>query len=138
MNSASKSLPRHLAILKERLLPPSDYETAFNYFLEEFGGDSDFIALGKVEELPALMTVLNHIATQALGKPVKLERVRLSRVPGHGFHHGSAAVDGRAVILFYFEDANTGLLAIIPGARGAAEMARFRLPAALPVDPGRN
>ena len=138
MNTASQNLAHHLGVLRARLLPPSDYETAFNYFLEEFGGDLAFIALGKVEELPGLLAVLDHVAAKALGRPAKLERVRLSRVPGHGFHHGSAAVDGRAAIFFYFEDVNTGLLAIIPGPRGAAELARFRLPESLAMDPGRN
>ena len=49
-----------------------------------------------------------------------------------------AAVDGRAAIFFYFEEANTGLLAIIPGPRGAAELGRFRMPEAMAVDAGRN
>ena len=138
MNSASENLAHHLGILRERLLPPSDYETAFHYFLEEFGGDAKFIALGEVEEAPNLVAVLGHLATTALGKPVTVKQPRISRVPGVGFLHGSAAVEGRAAVFFYFEAVNTGLLAIIPGVRGAVELARFRLPEALATDPKYN
>ena len=91
-----------------------------------------------VEEAPNLVALLAHIATKALGKPVGIQQSRISAVPGFRFHHGSAAVDGRAAVFFYFEEANTGLMAIIPGVRGEVEMARFRLPEGLAIDHGRN
>ncbi|MBX7206667.1 MAG: hypothetical protein K1X78_00030 [Verrucomicrobiaceae bacterium] len=138
MNTASQNLPRHLDILRERLLHPTDYEKAFHYFLEEFGGDADFIAMGEVEAAPLIVAVLSHIASKSLGKPVRVEGARLSLVRDHRFHHGSAAVDGRALVFFYFEDSNKGLVTIIPGADGGAGMARFSLPQNLPVNPAHN
>lgn len=138
MNSASQDITRHLDILRTRLLPPSDYETAFHYFIEEFGGDAKFIELGEVEEAPNLVEVLGYLATTALGKAVTLKQPRISRVPGAGFLHGSAAVEGRAAVFFYFEAVNAGLLAIIPGVRGAMELARFRLPGSMALDPRYN
>jgi len=38
MNSASQDFPFHLGVLRERMLHPTDYETAVSYFLEEFAG----------------------------------------------------------------------------------------------------
>jgi len=102
MNYASQDIDMHLSILRQRLQHPTDYELALNYFLEEFGGDQKFIAMGKVEAAPLLVTVLGHIARKALGKAVRMERARISVMPQQQFHHGSAAVDGRAVIMFYF------------------------------------
>jgi hypothetical protein len=134
MNQASTDLPRHLGILLERLQHPTDYETAFHYFLEEFGGDHEFIALGEPERPPFLVKILDTIAGRMLSATVTLDNLCLSDVPGHGFHHGSARVDDRSVIVFYFDAANLGLLVMIPGVRGAAEFARFQLP----VDPSRN
>ncbi len=138
MNTASQDLPVHLEILRDRLLHPTDYERAFHYFLEEFGGDRKFIELGEVEALPNLVKVLSLIATKALSRPVQVQQSRISAVPGHGFHHGSAAVDGRAAVFFYFEAVNTGLMAIIPGLRGGAEIARFQLPQSMPINPSQN
>ena len=94
--------------------------------------------MGAVEQALDLVQVLNHVASAALGKEVELAEPKISLVPGHGFHHGSAGLEGRAAIFFYFEAVNTGLLVIIPGVRGEAEIGRFRLPASLTVDVGRN
>ena len=138
MNNASQDLPLHLGVLLAKLQHPTDYEKAFYYFIEEFGSDKRFIALGIPEEPPHLLAIAQHIAGKALGKTVGLEKTRISHVPEHRFHHGSASVDGRAVILLYFEAVNTGLLAIIPGVRGAAEFARFRLPSEPTPDLSRN
>ncbi|MBI3881888.1 MAG: hypothetical protein HY301_17735 [Verrucomicrobia bacterium] len=138
MNSASENLEHHLGILRERLLHPTDYEKAFHYFLEGFGGDQKFIALGEVEEAPNLVAVLAHIASQGFGRPVRLERTRLSAMPKFRFHHGSAAVDGRALVCFYFEEVNTGLMIVLPGVKGEADIARFRLPPGMGVTTGNN
>jgi hypothetical protein len=138
MNSASHDLKQHLAVLEERLQHRTDYEKAFHYFLEEFGGDRAFIAMGEVEKAPDIVEVLNQVASAALGKDAKVENVCMSLLPGHGFHHGSARVDERAVICFYFESINCGLVAIIPGGRGEMDVARFRMPGSRPMQPGLN
>ena len=52
MNSASQNFPHHLGILRERMLHPTDYETAVNYFLEEFAGDNAFIRESDPEQMP--------------------------------------------------------------------------------------
>jgi hypothetical protein len=134
MNQASTDLPKHVAILLERLQHPTDYEKAFHYFIEEFGGDHEFIALGEPERPALLVKVLESIANRMLSSTIDLENLCLSDVPGHGFHHGSARAEGRAVIVLYFDAPNLGLLVMIPGVHGAAEFARFKLP----VDPSKN
>lgn len=138
VNTASQNLEHHLGILRERLLHPTDYEKAFGYFLEEFGGDQKFIAMGEVEEVPLIVAVLSHIASKSLGKQVRAQQSRVSVVPGHRFHHGSAAVDGRTLVFFYFEADTKGLVAIVPGVDGGAGFARFSLPQNLPVNPAHN
>jgi len=138
MNNASQDLKLHLGELRERLLHQTDYERALHYFLEEFGGDKKFVEMGEVEQAPHLKAVLAHIASKALEKSLELEQARISRIRGFRFHHGCAVVDGRASIFFYFEEVNAGLMAIIPGIRGEAEVARFRLPTGLQGDPENN
>jgi hypothetical protein len=138
MNRASGNLELHLRILRERLQHPTDYEKAFHYFLEEFAGDQNFIAQGVVEQAPQLAAVLSLIASRALGKEVQWQQTRISALPAFRFHHGLGSVDGRVALFFYFEEINSGLVAIIPGQQGEAELGRFRLPGGLGADPAKN
>lgn len=137
VNTASQNLPHHLAILRERMLHPTDYEKAMHYFLEEFVGDVAFLRASLAEDAPHLLALVTHVACQALGHKVSVDEARISRLPGHNFFHGGLAMDGRAVLFFYFTELETGVLTIMPGVRGAAEMARFQMPGGL-IDPRKN
>src|SRR6266481_6011565 len=122
MNSASQNFPHHLGALRQRMLHPTDYELAVNYFLEEFAGDMAFVRGSEPEQMPHLVAVLNIVVSKAMGRHVEV---------------GNAQADGRIVLFFYFEDADTGLLMLIPGIRGQMEVARFHLKGGLP-DPRWN
>jgi len=137
MNSASQDFPRHLGVLRERLLHPTDYELSVNYFLEEFAGDEAFVRASDRELIPHLVALLSKVVAQDLGRKVELDGVLVSYLREHKFVHGNAQADGRIVIFFYFEDADAGCAMIIPGVRGEGDIARFRLTAGLP-DPRRN
>jgi hypothetical protein len=137
MNTASENLPHHLGVLRERMLHPTDYELALNYFLEEFAGDVKFIEQCKRDEEPKLLSVVRHVASKAIGRQVLFDHVRLLFLEAHRFYHGNASVAGRVALYFYFQEADTGILAVIPGNSGAADLARFRLAGALP-DPRKN
>ena len=127
MNTASQNLPHHLGVLRERLLHPTDYERALHYFLEEFGGDIAFVRASEPEEAPHLVAVLGHIASRALGNQLEIENATVSQLREHQFYHGNAQAGGRVVLFFYFKEADVGLMALIPGARGEMDIARFRL-----------
>jgi hypothetical protein len=137
MNSASQNFPHHLGILRERMLHPTDYERAVHYFLEEFAGDGAFIRASDCEPMPHLVAVLGHVVSKSLGQPVKLEGALVSYLREHRFVHGNAQADGRVVLFFYFEEADTGLAMIIPGIRGRGDMARFHVTGGL-ADPKQN
>jgi hypothetical protein len=137
MNTASQNLPHHLGVLRERMLHPTDYELALNYFLEEFAGDVAFLNVSEPDDAPHLLAVLAHVAGKALGKKAVFDEAKLFLVREHGFYHGNAAVAGRVVLFFYFQEADTGIAALIPGVSGAMDVARFRLTAGLP-DPRKN
>ena len=137
MNSASQNFPHHLDVLRERMLHPIDYELAVNYFLEEFAGDVAFVRGSESERMPHLVAVLNIVVSKAIARHVEVENAFVSYLREHRFVHGNAQADGRIVLFFYFEDADTGLLMLIPGIRGQMEVARFHLKGGLP-DPRWN
>ena len=137
MNTASQDLPRHLGELRERMLHPTDYELALNYFLEEFAGDAGFLEASEPDDSPPLLAVLARVAAKALGRNAAFDEAKLFLLREHRFYHGNAAVAGRVMLFFYFQEANTGIAALIPGTTGATEVARFRLTSGLP-DPRKN
>lgn len=137
MNSASQNLPHHLSVLRERMLHPTDYDQAVNYFLEEFAGDAAFIKASDPEEMPHLIAVLGRVVSQAVGKTVALEGALVSHLREHRFVHDNARADGRIVLFIYFSEADTGLLMLLPGVRGQMDVARFRMTGGL-ADPKQN
>jgi hypothetical protein len=137
MNSASDNFPLHLGVLRERMLHPSDYELAVNYFLEEFAGDAAFVRASDREQMPHLVAALSIVVSKAIGRRVEVENALVSYLREHGFVHGNAVADGRIVLFFYFEQADAGVVMLIPGIHGEMEVARFRVKGGLP-DPRWN
>src|SRR5260370_10446604 len=101
MNSASRNFPHHLGMLRERMLHPTDYELAVNYFLEEFAGDVAFVRGSEPEQMPHLVAVLNIVVSKAMGRHVAVENTLLSYLRAHRVVHGNAQAGGRIVLYFY-------------------------------------
>ena len=137
MNSASDNFPLHLGVLRERMLHPTDYELAVNYFLEEFAGDAAFVRASDREQMPHLVAALSIVVSKATGRRVEVENALVSYLREHGFVHGNAVADGRIVLFFYFEQADAGVVMLIPGIDGEMEVARFRVKGGRP-DPRWN
>jgi hypothetical protein len=137
MNSASKNFPHYLRELRERMLHPTDYEKAVNYFLEEFAGDGDFVRASDREQMPHLVAVITNVVSKAVGNDAELEETLVSYLREHRFVHGNARAAGRIVIFFYFEEADTGMVMLVPGVRGEMEVARFKLAGGL-INPSHN
>jgi len=135
---ASENLSHHLEVLQQKLEQGQGYEQALYYFLEEFAGDARFGH--NVQRLIrlALLDEPGHVATTSLGKSSSIEQQRAFRLPQFRFIHGNAAVSGRVVLFFYFEEVDTGLMALIPGTKGGTEIARFRLTGGLASNPKHN
>jgi hypothetical protein len=126
MNSASQNFAHHLAVLRERMLHPSDYEGAVHYFLEEFAGDAVFVTASNPERMPQLVAVLRTVLSQMIGGQADLEGVLVSHLREHRFVHGNARTNGRIVLFFYFQDEDKGILMLIPGVRNEGEVRVFR------------
>jgi hypothetical protein len=127
VDSASQNLTHHLSVLQQKLQHATDYELALTYFLEQFAADTAFHQQCQPEPAPHLFALLRRVTARALGEPASLEQFRAFRLPEFGFHHGAAQVADRAMVFFFFESFDTGLMALIPGVKGAMEVARFRL-----------
>lgn len=119
------------------MLHPTDYETAVSYFLEEFAGDKAFVQASEPEQMPHLVSILGKVVSKAVGDAVKIEGSLVSYLRAHKFVHGNARAGSRIVLFFYFEEADTGIVMLIPGIRGEMEIARFKLAGGL-INPLNN
>jgi len=139
VNTASEDLTHHLEVLRQKLEHQTDYQLALNYFLEEFAGDAQFVGRSEPEAAPHLLAVIQHTAAKMLGgSPSVFDDCRVLRLAEFKFTHGNAILAGRVVLFFYFEPQNLGLMALIPGVRGATELGRFRLTGPLATHPKNN
>jgi hypothetical protein len=138
VNQASENLTHHLKVLQQKLEHATDYELALAYFLEEFAGDAKFIQQCVPDQALNLMAVLGQVAAKALGEAAAVQQARVFSLPQTGFYHGNAQVAGRVLLFFYFEGEDTGLAALIPGLKGGAEVARFRVTGDLAGNPKHN
>jgi hypothetical protein len=124
-------------VLQEKLQHATDYDQALSYFLEEFAGDAEFMQQCEPDESLHLVAALTHVVEKTVGKEMALQNSRVFRLAQFRFSHGNAAVGDRVVLFFYFDAVDTGLMALIPGLRGEAEVARFRLTGGL-ANPKHN
>lgn len=137
MNTASQDLQHHLSVLREKMSHPNNYELAATYFLEEFAGDLDFLAVSEPDQAPHILTVLTNVTRKILGDALELTDVKVFRLTQYKFYHGCAAVASRALLFFYFEEDSTGVFIIFPGCQGTMDVGRFQIPNGL-CDPREN
>jgi hypothetical protein len=102
-----------LATLKDRLLTARDFGDVLTYFLDHFGEDPGFIALGERCEHPFLEAVFTQVGGQLFGRPIRVSNVMLTRLAEEGFVHGTVQLEDRLGTVLYFEDIQKGLLSVV-------------------------
>jgi hypothetical protein len=115
-----------LATLKDRLIHAENFTQVWEYFLDHFGQDPEFIALGERTDDPFLEAVLTQVGTELFQREVAPTDFLLTRVPEHQFVHGGCILNGRLTNVLYFEDIHTGLLAVVTSVTPAeTKLVRF-------------
>jgi hypothetical protein len=84
----------------------------WRFFLDHFGENPLFIALGEQIHHPFLEAVFAQIGEQILGRKVDLSELILKRVPDHYFVHGGGLLGGSLFNVLYFEDTHAGMMAV--------------------------
>ena len=89
-----------LAQLKEKMVQAKEFSKVWKYFLDHFGEDPAFMALGEPTRPPLLEAVFTQIARQLFQRDVDWSQVIFTSLPEHQFVHGGgtiAVVVGTAV-----------------------------------------
>jgi hypothetical protein len=130
-----------LATLKDKLVTATEFDDVFRYFLDHFGENPKFIALGERSHDPFLVAVIEQIASQIFGKRVPLDNLLLTRLPDHNFTHGGVILNSHLANVLYFDDIRMGLVAVLMGfPTGEMKYARFsgQRPRPVPMNPSAN
>jgi len=98
--------------LKEKLGGASNFFPVYEYFLDHFGENPEFISLGDRTDSPFLEAVLAQVGGQLFQKEVEPHGLMLTRLPDQQFIHGACMLRGRLACVIYFEDIQMGLLAV--------------------------
>jgi hypothetical protein len=96
--------------LKDQILNAKQYAKVWEFFLDHFGEDPDFIALGQRVRHPFLEAVFAQIAQQLFKCEVNWNQVFFTSLPEHHFIHGGGLVNGGLLNVLYFDDLHTGLM----------------------------
>ncbi len=102
-----------MAKLKTKLHEAQTFSDVWDFFLTHFGEKREFIALGERGSDPFLETVLAQVGEQLFGRPIRITDMMLTRLPGHGFIHGTVFIEGRLTSAIYFEEIHKGMLAVL-------------------------
>jgi hypothetical protein len=102
----------HLQALKQKLLHDIELPPVWNYFMDHFGDHQEFMDLSETCQHEALQEMVTAVAGKLFPGPGQVMTLRLLRVPSQQFIHGPVSIGGRMGLVFYFEDADVGLLAI--------------------------
>jgi hypothetical protein len=102
-----------LATLKEKIASAKDFGSVWSYFFDHFGEDPAFIALGERTQDAFLEAILLQVGGELFGRQVALGNLLLTRLPEHHFIHGGFTLGGKLANVIYFDDIQTGLLAVL-------------------------
>jgi hypothetical protein len=102
-----------LETLKQKMHEAKAFSEVWDYFLTNFGEKPEFIALGQRATDPFLERVLSTVGEQLFQKPVAVTDMLLTRIPEHGFIHGTVRLEGKPTSAIYFEGLHKGLLAVL-------------------------
>jgi hypothetical protein len=104
-----------LETLKTKLVEADDFGPVMNYFFD-ISEKPRFHGLGKRVSNEMLESVIQIIGGQIFGGSVRVSNLLLLKIPSTSFIHGVFTMQGMPGNVFYFEDIDVGLAAVlVPG-----------------------
>ncbi len=98
--------------LKQKLLKAADLSEIWLFYMDNFADVPDFIEVGEPKQNDFLEAAVPQICQQMFGRKTKVTNLLLIYIAEYQFFHAPFHADNRIGGLIYFEDINTGLLAV--------------------------
>lgn len=127
------------AELKRKLTSEKELALIYEYFLDHFGENPEFMAMGESAVHPYILMVIAQVANH-LHPTETVSHVALVNLPEHQLFHGGFSLGGRPGCVLYCEDLRVGMI-VVPELPPSIEVryARFTgVPLGGPPTPSTN
>ena len=111
--------------LKDKLMTAEEIGDIWDFFFDHFGGDPEFMALGKRRKSPLLQTILAQLGRELYGAEGQLTGLQLVVLRKQRFAHGSCNLGGHPATVLYFADIGLGSAAVTNPGTGMTHFIRF-------------
>src|ERR1700678_1375877 len=109
-----------ISVLKQMITEESDFHKIWEFFLDHFGEDVEFIGTGQrlTDKKHPLFGTIKAVGRQILARnniasdPLEITNLLLIHVPDHKFIHGGMILQGRLANIIYFDDIKVGLMSM--------------------------
>jgi hypothetical protein len=96
--------------LKQKLLHEDKLATVWVFFLDHFGENRDFMALGEQTNHPFVEAVISEVGRHMFGSDTTIDNLRLTRIADQNFVHGGFGMGDHVGGVIFFEDVQMGLV----------------------------
>jgi hypothetical protein len=114
-----------LSQLKEKLQKETDLSKIWLYYMDEFGDRPEFIDVGEPVRQDFLLTVITQVCQQIFGKPTNIDDILTIYIKEYQFYHAPFIANKHIGGVIFFEDINTGLIAVTSATSKLAKYSRF-------------
>jgi hypothetical protein len=111
--------------LKEKLQQEKDLSKIWLYYMDEFGDRPEFSDLGEPVRQDSLLVVITQVCQQIFGKPININDILTIYIKEHKFYHAPFMANSHIGGVIFFEDINTGLIAVTSATSKLAKYSRF-------------
>ncbi len=131
--SSRPSTPRprweqHVPELRRRILESKNIDEIFDYFLDHFAADENFLRAGHKEDNEAMTSYISAIVRVTLiqGEPTF---ILWTYIPEHRMWHGTfVMMPGAVVHGIWFDDMERGVTLVMRGTSSQMHFLRFAMP----------
>jgi len=120
---------RRIKTLKLKMATETDFDQIYSYFFTYLGENKNFLKMGQPADNELLSQVLVQIAQAVTHtENIQLTQLMVYHLSNHDFWHGACLFNGYLATMFYFEDIDAGMLAIVGALKiGQTEIIRFSI-----------
>jgi hypothetical protein len=113
--------------LKEKLQQEKDLSKIWLYYMDEFGDRPEFSDIGEPVQQDSLLAVITQVCQQIFGKPININDndILIIYIKEYKFYHAPFMTNNHIGGVIFFEDINTGLIAVTSATSKLAKYSRF-------------
>ncbi len=108
-----KRFTEHIEKLKQMLVSEDNFGVTFTYFYDHLASDSGIFNICKPTKKPLIKTILKSMANQMFEKGGQVTNLFLIQPRKSPFVQGTCFINGRMGNLFFFEDIDMGMVALL-------------------------